>query len=149
MSVSIGIALIVAKIGVSREKELTYLKNYKKTPYLVKVLNWIFPSTNTPQLLSPRLFTRKRPREKAGTLTLDGIGLELLSIEVDGQPWSEEQFKLVPDQLVITHLPDSFELTLTTCCHQKQTPPWKAYTNQQVGFYPMRSRRISQNHLFL
>jgi aminopeptidase N len=56
-------------------------------------------------------------RLKAGSLVLHGEELNLTSVQVDGQAW--QAYEVMPNNLTIHHLPDSFELEII-CSNQPQ-----------------------------
>ncbi|TDU32532.1 alanyl aminopeptidase [Panacagrimonas perspica] len=69
------------------------------------------------------LHLRRRPgADPAASLVLDGRGIELLSIELDGTPIAPSGYRIEPEQLVVPAVPDAFVLrTLTRNDPEKNT----------------------------
>lgn len=51
-----------------------------------------------------------------GPLELDGDGIDLVSVSVDGRSLKRTEYRLTQTALILNDLPDAFELTLETTC---------------------------------
>ncbi|WP_100657358.1 aminopeptidase N [Alteromonas flava] len=60
----------------------------------------------------------KRLDVQAPSLQLDGEGLELLALELDGEDW--KKYSQTDAQLVVDDVPDVFDLVVTTQCNPSQ-----------------------------
>ena len=80
-----------------------------------------------------RMRVRRNPdAPPAQPLRLDGDELNLARVLVDGQGAS---FRVETDQLVLDHLPESFELEIfTTCAPEKNTKLMGLFVSQQTFF---------------
>ena len=63
---------------------------------------------------------RKKGIDNLQDLVLDGESLHLQSIFIDGNPLSEDQYRLTPDQLIIQGLSDQSTLSLHAWCNPSQ-----------------------------
>ncbi|MGL4405499.1 MAG: aminopeptidase N, partial [Notoacmeibacter sp.] len=83
------------------------------TPYPFEIqsvhLDFLLDSRNT-RVTSSLAVKRRMP----GKLVLNGDGLTLVSIALDGAPLSETEYQLTPETLTLNSSPDSFTLEIVT-----------------------------------
>jgi aminopeptidase N len=82
--------------------------------------------------------TRNAARNEAGLpLVLDGRGLELVSVALDGRALAAGEFTASPDSLTIEQVPDAFTLETVV-----RFDPWK--NTELVGLYATRHGLVTQ-----
>ncbi|MBF0161844.1 MAG: aminopeptidase N [Magnetococcales bacterium] len=104
----------------TRENPIKYLKDYTPPDFLVDTVDLTFELDAQATLVSARLALRRNPEracDPPAPLRLDGQGLELLRIALDGQPLSKKQFFLEAEQLVIPVLGERAVLETVTRIH--------------------------------
>ncbi|WP_047047978.1 aminopeptidase N [Vibrio mexicanus] len=87
-----------------------YRKDYQPPSHTITQISLTFDLHDTQTIVTA--VSQVKQVGKSHTLTLDGEGLELVSVKVDGTSWSE--FKQSEGQLEISNLPAEFELTIDT-----------------------------------
>lgn len=104
-----------AKIPVT-----TYRKDYKaplfeiENVYLnVKII------AEDDVIVTNTMHLKRTKAEDSTTLQLDGEALVLLSIQLDGKTLSEQDYAVDNESLIIHHVPDTFELIITSKCDPK------------------------------
>ena len=100
----------------------TKLEEYRVPAYLVDETHLSFDLSPEYTDVSSRLLLRRNPdgMRSAGHLRLDGQTLELLSIELDGRPISDNEYQLGDECLELFNVPDRCELTLCTRIYPEQ-----------------------------
>ncbi len=90
-------------------------KDYTPPPYLIDTTELKFELGDAGTMVTATLALRRNPAAvgPADPLVLDGAGLELLAIQIDGRPLAPDSYRAGPDELVIHAPPDRF--TLQTC----------------------------------
>ena len=95
------------------QPQTIYLKDYQPPAFLVDHVSLIFtlhPSAT--EVVSLVKYRRNQPSSAA--LELDGFGMELISIRLDGELLEQRAYVLNETGLIMSDLPDSFELEITT-----------------------------------
>ncbi len=93
------------------------LEDYRPSDYLIPATHLTFQLSPESTIVVAELTVRRRPgAAQNAPLMLDGDGLELRSIRIDGEAPAEEDYRADPDQLVIPHPPaaETFRLTIET-----------------------------------
>src|SRR5688572_20285282 len=81
---------------------------------------------------------RNAARNEAGLpLVLDGRGLELLSVAIDGRALDAGEYAVSPDSLTLERVPDAFTLETVV-----RFDPWK--NTELVGLYAFRHGLVTQ-----
>nr|WP_108650576.1 aminopeptidase N [Dongshaea marina] len=93
------------------QPQTKYRKDYQPPQFLIDSIDLDFQLDDTQTRVSAVSRVR-RNGEHQQPLVLDGQGLELAEVLLNGQSFTEYQLK--PDQLELSSLPDEFELTITT-----------------------------------
>ncbi len=92
-----------------------HLKDYRPPAYLVTHTDLHFELWEDHALVTSRLQLRRNAGVDAATpLQLDGVGLELLGLRLDGQEVGAGHFTVTPERLEIALVPASFELECRT-----------------------------------
>ena len=91
--------------------ETIYLKDYQPPAYRVESLDLHFDLHETRTVVTA---TQTLVKERAEPLKLNGEALKLLSIEIDGQALSTDQYRLDEELLIIDEVPDTFTLEIKT-----------------------------------
>lgn len=88
------------------------LQDYRPYPFSMSHVSLVFDLHPTRTIVTSRLIIDRKPHEWAEgeALKLDGVGLELLSIEINGQPLSAQDYQLDENGLTLKSVPDSFKL---------------------------------------
>jgi aminopeptidase N len=90
------------------------LEDYRPSDYLIPRTELRFVLSPDSTIVTATLTIRRRdPGERGAPLTLDGDGLVLRRLELDGMPLAQDAYAATPDQLVIHATPDQAEFTLT------------------------------------
>lgn len=91
------------------------LKNYTKPSYLVSNVYLDFQLNETETLVtSTAKYFRNKGIKSSRPLVLDGDGLELISVLVDGVKLSGEEYSVDDEKLTIPKVPQEFELIIVT-----------------------------------
>ncbi len=92
-----------------------YLKDYQPPAYLIDETHLDFQLAEDETLVEARLKLRRNPAAApVEVLELDGAELELLEIEIDGEPLAEEGYTLTEENLHLLAPPAQFELRCLT-----------------------------------
>ncbi|MBL8584298.1 MAG: aminopeptidase N [Rhizobiaceae bacterium] len=82
------------------------LEDYRPSDYLIPDVNMTFAlAPDATRVVSELVVERRGTLKNAPPLRLDGDGLRLVSLAIDGQPAEPAQFSVTPDSLVIEHPP--------------------------------------------
>ncbi|MCB1384338.1 MAG: aminopeptidase N, partial [Nitratireductor sp.] len=91
------------------------LKNYAAPDYLAETVHLTFELDPTAtRVVSKVRYRRRRGVAAEAPLTLDGDGLVLESIALDGNLLDDGAFKATPDRLTLAKVPAAFELEIVT-----------------------------------
>lgn len=88
------------------------LQDYRPYPFSISHVSLVFDLHPTRTIVTSRLIIDRKPHEwaKGEALQLDGVGLDLLSVEINGQPIAAQDYHLGEDGLTLKSVPDSFKL---------------------------------------
>jgi len=89
-----------------------YLKDYTPLPYRVESLNLHFALDESATEVTARM--QLRATDKAVPLRLDGQGLELQAIRIDGVTLVEDAYRIDDESLTLLSPPAAFELEIVT-----------------------------------
>ena len=90
-----------------------YLHDYKAPPYWIKATRLEFMLEAGETLVKQTTqFSRNKQQQAGQELVLDGKELELISVDVDGQTLSADDYSLNDKSLILRRLPDEFTLTI-------------------------------------
>jgi aminopeptidase N len=98
---------------------VTLLKNYKPTPYLIgKVeLNFDLEPTATHVTSHLAMAVNPKSKEKSAPLIFDGEKITLISIAIDGAILPVDRYLIADSKLIIAKVPQkSFSLSIVTTC---------------------------------
>jgi aminopeptidase N len=89
-----------------------HLQDYRPYPFSISHVSLVFDLHPTRTIVTSRLIIDRKPHEwaKGEVLSLDGVGLELLSVEINGQPVSAQDYRQDENGLTLKSVPDSFKL---------------------------------------
>ncbi len=97
-----------------------HLRDYRPPAYLVTHTELHFELWEDHALVTARLqLVRSEGASATTPLQLDGSGLELLGLRLDGQELGSERFTVTPERLEIAMVPASFELECRTRIHPR------------------------------
>ncbi|MDX8383095.1 MAG: aminopeptidase N, partial [Ghiorsea sp.] len=88
-----------------------HLKDYQQPNFWVKGVSLCFDLSPESTLVTAMV---QYERNQAGGLQLDGEGLQLESIKMDGSLLHENQYQRHEKGLLLTHVPDAFSLEIVT-----------------------------------
>ena len=93
-----------------------HLKDYRPPPFLVDEVDLVFDLGEPRTTVHARLAMRRNPacEDTAAPLVLDGIGLTLLSLDLDGEPLGDNRYAVDAEHLTIAEVPDRFTLDMAT-----------------------------------
>ena len=94
--------------------KITYLKDYQPPAFLIETTDLSFDLQADKTIVHSRLAIRNNPDSVSNMLELDGDGLQLQSIAIDGQPLDESAYQLHDSGLRLTNLPNAFVLDIET-----------------------------------
>ena len=106
-----------------------FLSEYQPPEFTINTTRLAFEINENQTRVSSRLQISRQTDDLDAALQLDGIGLKLLDISIDGRPLLSEQYRLSEQQLTIFDVPDEFEL----CC--------------EVEIYPAENTRLEGLYL--
>ena len=86
------------------------LRDYRPPDWRIDTVAVSFELGEETTLVKARLAIRRNPEGLMGPLVLDGQGLELLSVAIDGSPLDAAEYQLSADSLTIASPPESFTL---------------------------------------
>lgn len=95
-----------------------YLSEYRAPEFTIKQTKLSFEIDENETRVSSRLQISRQTTDRAAALRLDGIGLKLLGIGIDGASLLSGQYEITDDQLIIFDVPDEFEF----CCEVEINP---------------------------
>ena len=97
----------------------TYLKDYQPPAYLVEQIELVFELDEDDTLVHNTMRCVRNPacRDNEPAFVLNGLELELKSIQLDGRTLSEADYVIQDEQLILHQVPERFTLNITTCIH--------------------------------
>ncbi|MBF0459860.1 MAG: aminopeptidase N [Magnetococcales bacterium] len=103
-----------------KDNQTKYLKDYTPPDFLVDTVALTFELDPKATLVHARLALRRNPDKTfvaAPPLQLDGQGLELLHIALDGALLSAKRYRVEEDRLIIPEVPEACILEMQTRIH--------------------------------
>ena len=89
------------------QPQTIYLTDYREPDYWISNTELTFELQSKATLVTAELTVQRHAKASAqAPLVLDGYELELLSIALDGQPLTEQQYRVTADSLIIDQLPE-------------------------------------------
>ncbi|MEN8198926.1 MAG: aminopeptidase N [Thermodesulfobacteriota bacterium] len=100
----------------NKKQPIIYRKDYQVPPYLIDEIHLDFSLGEKEAIVSARSSFHRNPdsKEGAGDLFLHGEELELLTIALDGEELSTDEYRVEEEGLTIFQVPDQFELVIKT-----------------------------------
>ncbi|TDR20845.1 aminopeptidase N [Marinicella litoralis] len=95
---------------MSSSKEVIYRKDYQEPNYVVKSVDLAFVVEAESTLVTARIQFEVNPKQDKNELFLNGVDLELVSIELNQQQLNANKYDLNERGLSLHDLPDAFEL---------------------------------------
>jgi len=95
---------------MSTSKQVIYRKQYQSPNYWAKAVDLAFVVDSDSTLVTARIQFEINPIHNQHELFLDGVDLELLSIEVNQKKLSTDKYSVCDRGLLLTDLPQYFEL---------------------------------------
>jgi len=86
-----------------------FLSEYQRPEFTINATRLAFEISEDQTRVSSRLQISRQTDDLDAALQLDGIGLKLLDISIDGKPLLSERYRLSEQQLTIFEVPDEFE----------------------------------------
>ncbi len=113
-----------------------YLADYAPPPYLVDTVVLDVDIRDDGTVVGAILACRRNP-DAAGEqpLTLDGEGLETLSVSVDGRPLAENDYALEACRLTISGLPERFVLETRVRIQPDENTALSGFYRSQDGYF--------------
>ena len=96
------------------EVRFTEAKDYRAPGFFVDTIDLTFDLSAERTVVRNAMHLRKQI--PATPITLNGVGLDLLALELNGQILSATDYQLTSDHLQILDCPDEFDLTVVTAC---------------------------------
>ena len=93
---------------------VTYLKDYQPPAFLIETTDLSFDLQTDKTIVHSRLAIRKNPKATSDVLELDGDGLQLQSIAINGKALDESVYQLHDSGLCLSDLPKKFVLEIET-----------------------------------
>ena len=87
-----------------------YLKDYQPHPFSIERTDLQFFLGEDDTRVLSKLQLRRQGGDDSVALTLDGVDLELVELQMDGRRLLENEYEVTPESLTITSVPDRFEL---------------------------------------
>ena len=99
-----------------------YLKDYSAPRYLIDKTALRVDIRQDDTVVLATLDVRRNPdaNDRETSLVLDGQGLSLQSLSIDGKPLTPEQFSATADELLIHNVPEQFTLTSEVIIRPKE-----------------------------
>ena len=113
----------------------TFRSDYQPYPFLIPEVHLSFDLMPNSTRVVSTLKINTKPDHNGDDLILNGEGLTLESIHVDGQAWPTENYQLDSKQLVVKNLPNVCDLSITSMCQPD-------HNTSLMGLY------MSGNHFF-
>ncbi len=95
-----------------------HLQDYRPTPYHISRIDLTFDlEEGETRVLSQMLIQRREHTTSDAPLELDGEQLTLLAIRLNGQTLTQDNYQLNNNSLILSRLPEQFELEIETRIH--------------------------------
>lgn len=103
----------------TEQPKVIYLKDYQAPEYLIDETHLTFDLYEEGTQVQARLVLRRNPARGIGLppLVLDGQGLELLSLTLDGRPLTTDEYQLDENHLRVQPLTEAFVLETRVRIH--------------------------------
>ena len=99
-------------------RTVIHREDYTPPPYLIDTTSLVFNLDEEGSEVTAHLAMRRNPEAtRTDPLVLDGIGLELLELLIDGQPVAPERYQAGDESLLIHSPPEKFKLTTRVRIH--------------------------------
>ncbi len=98
---------------MSSQKNIIYRKDYLAPNYWVKSVDLAFLVEPEHTLVKARIRMEKNELAQGNEVFLDGVDLELKSIQIDGTELADNSYELSDNGLLLTNVPHDFELKTT------------------------------------
>ena len=95
-----------------------YLSEYQMPDFTIKNTRLEFELDEQQTRVRSNLRISRQTGDSTAALRLDGVGLKLIKVEIDGVGLSSGQYEITDEQLVISNVPDNFEF----CCEVEINP---------------------------
>jgi aminopeptidase N len=112
-----------------------FRSDYQPYPFLIPEVHLEFDLNPAATRIKSTLKIKVKPEHIGSDLILNGEGLSLDRVEVDGQPWLDQNYQCDNTKLVIKNLPNTCEVSITSFCQPDQN-------TSLMGLY------ISGHHFF-
>ncbi|QDU99005.1 aminopeptidase N [Lignipirellula cremea] len=99
---------------------IVYRKDYTRPAYWIDDVALEFDLEASRTLVTAHIRFRRNADQPGNRLELDGEGMELQSIHLDGEPLAADQYAVSDTQLIIENAPDSFLLTTQVLINPEQ-----------------------------
>ena len=96
-----------------------HLRDYRAPDFLIDTVDLRFELGEENTQVSSKLKLR-RNHEGNRPLVLDGRGLELVGVTLDGRSLESSEYVVSPDRLLVSQVPDRFELEIRTRVHPQE-----------------------------
>ena len=96
-----------------------FLKDYTPSSFLIEAANLQFLLDPQETVVNAKLSVKRNPvsNDHSSSITLDGVGLELKSVKINGQLLASDAYKTTPETLTILKVSDNFILETTVKIH--------------------------------
>jgi aminopeptidase N len=88
-----------------------YLSEYQPPDFTIKNTRLAFEIDEQHTRVNSRLQISRQTDDSAAALQLDGVGLKLLELSINGKPLLSGQYEITDEQLVVFEVPDDFEFS--------------------------------------
>ena len=122
---------------MSAVSKTIYLKDYQAVPFHIESINMIVTLADPDTVVEAELVIHRREGVAASPLVLDGEGLDLQSIEIDGVALSADQYAQTERGLTVYTVPDQF--VLKTVVHLRPQE-----NHSLMGLYRSRNNYCTQ-----
>ncbi|MCP4492540.1 MAG: aminopeptidase N [Gammaproteobacteria bacterium] len=92
----------------TEQQQRRYLNEYRASDFEINQTHLIFDLAEKLTRVKSQLEIRRQCDDENAPLKLDGVGLELISVSIDGKALSAGQYQLDAEQMIIPHVPDVF-----------------------------------------
>lgn len=99
---------------MQENKQTTYLKDYKKLPYVVETVDLTFDLDDKSTHVIAKTQIQKSRDNSDEPLILNGENLKLLEVSIDGHKLDKNSYNIDDYHLTIKNLPDNFLLEIHT-----------------------------------
>ena len=101
--------------------QTTYLKDYRPPAYLISTVHLDIDIQHDATVVHATLEVTRNPAgDHSAPLSLNGDGLELVSVSLDGRALAVSEYRLDNEHLTIPGVPARFTLATTVRIHPEQ-----------------------------